>query len=62
MTVERLDVEYRREQTDFGATYRQRRQIARVISTPAEIMLPVRQIPEALSGNLKYRIADRGLD
>ena len=29
---------------------------------PAQIVTAVRQIPEALTGNLEYRVADRGLD
>src|ERR1051326_398317 len=29
---------------------------------PAQILTTVRQIPEALTGNLEYCVADRGLD
>src|SRR5947207_6744393 len=33
-----------------------------MLSAPAEIVPAVRQIAEALAGDLEYRIADRGLD
>src|ERR1700694_1330907 len=32
------------------------------VSAPAEIVPAVRQIAEALAGDLEYRVADRGLD